>query len=111
MYFHYNIKFNYTLYIGFPSTHFSGYCQDKNDSKKWLNGGYTSGFSVFQCYDSCKIRHDCVAFTYGNSRRACVLYVDGPYTHGSGYSGVTCYIMQGKNLFFLTRKLKKCNKN
>ena len=90
------MKFNFTLYIGLPSANFPGFCQDKNNDYKYGNGGYTIGVSVFQCYASCKIRPDCVAFWYRVSRRYCNLYVDGPYTHGSGVYGYTCYIMQGK---------------
>ena len=96
MYFNCGIKFNFTIYIGLPSTNFSGLCQDKNNGYTDAKVGFTSGVSVFQCHDSCKIRHDCVAFNYGNPGGSCHLMQDGPYNHGSGVSTYTCYIMQGK---------------
>ena len=100
MYFNYDIKFYYTLYIGLPSTKFTGICQDKNGGFELANGAYTSGVSVFQCYDLCKTIHDCVAFFYKDIDEVCngLTYTDvtdGPYT-GSGASGYTCYIMPGK---------------
>ena len=101
MYFNYGVQFNYILYIGLPSTTFPGLCRDKNDDSKFAKGGYTEGVSVFQCYDSCKIRHDCVAFAYSfEDPFDCELQVDGPYTHGSGDSDYTCYVIQGKNYSF-----------
>ena len=98
MFFNYDIEFNYTLYIGLPSTKFTGSCRDKNGVFTVISK--TRRVSVFECYDSCKIREDCVAFRYKTSVRGvistCNLMVNGPYTHGTGTSGYTCYIMPSK---------------
>ena len=93
MYFKCSIKFNYILYIELPSTKFIGSCRDKDDNYDYSDGDRTSGVTVLQCYDLCRSKHYCVAFRYDDRKSSCDLMVNGPYTHGSGSGGFTCYIM------------------
>ena len=54
-----------------------------------------TGTDALECQQHCKDNTGCTAFSHdavGN----CNLYKKGPYTHGAGNAGTTCYLMKGK---------------
>ena len=84
-----------------PSIRFTGVCRYKDDDSQKISGNEAPSVdSPEECHEKCKGEWDCVAFSFKDSTHYpyfpyCYLYAKGPYTHGSGDSSYTCYVMQG----------------
>ena len=85
-------------YTGLPFANFPGKCRDKNNNYHPENGASHNDTTVWQCYNWCKARGDCIAFSFDTYYTIfnCYLYAKGPYgpyTHGNGAADTTCYII------------------
>ena len=92
------IKFNYTLYTDLPSVRFDGSCRGQNKFNEPPNSdNFKMGITVDECYKLCKTGKrnvkNCDAFAFTALENSCYFYSQGPYTHGTGVDGTTCYIM------------------
>ena len=77
------------------STDFLG-CLDKDNNYHGITSDTSlpSVNSQKECHEKCIGSSDCVAFTFSGPKY-CYLYSKGPYTHGNGVSGSTCYVVHG----------------
>ena len=69
-----------------------GECRDDSGNYEFLETFH--GYSLEACRVRCQIRFLCTAFAYFSDKR-CNLYKFGPYTQGTGDSGVQCYSLKG----------------
>ena len=69
-----------------------GECRDESGNSEFLET--YNGYSLEACRVRCQIRFSCTAFAYFSDKR-CNLYKFGPYTQGTGDSGVQCYSLKG----------------
>ena len=69
-----------------------GECRDESGNYEFLET--YNGYSLEACRVRCQIRFSCTAFAYFSDKR-CNLYKFGPYTQGTGDSGVQCYSLKG----------------
>ena len=82
-----------------------GFCRKQfND---WYYFGSTSSFTASECYDKCKNKAGCAAFSFKGPTKWCETYrggPGGPYTKGSGNLGYTCYTLGILTLFDVVLK-------
>ena len=69
-----------------------GECRDESGNYDFLET--YNGYSLEACRVRCQIRFSCTAFAYFSDKR-CNLFRFGPYTQGTGDSGVQCYSLKG----------------
>lgn len=75
-------------------TSFAGQCRYGDDKKNYI--GNSQEPSVSDCQKACENEDGCTAFTF-KSTGWCFKYRGGPYTHGDGRTGNTCYVMPGSS--------------
>ena len=80
------------MYLYLDMVTYAGWCTYGKDKRNWIEP--VTANNVSKCKQECLDTTGCVAFSYANETTYnCILYEDGPYTHGNGKSETTCYII------------------
>ena len=74
-----------------------GSCRYGSDQSDHIEEVATA--SLKECYNECKQTTGCTAFSFQSEHGRCKKWRNGPYTHGSGSSGIECYILGISTLF------------
>ena len=77
---------------------FDGQCRYGSDKADTIRGGSKYVASLSKCNEECAATSTCVAFAYWDENY-CVLYRNGPYTHGDSKKTVKCYQMKSGTLY------------